>query len=146
MVETEHIDYLSLPSSSIQTIDELAILSCPQLCIINLPYNYLTDISAFHSCINLIKLDVSGNQVSTIYTKLHIILFCSIKIEVLPESDFWVSLKALKVLYLNGNLITNKECLLKLSSCPQLQILTLYDTPVSLLSNYRHITVNWLVK
>jgi hypothetical protein len=51
----------------------------------------------------------------------------------------------LKILYLNGNLIGSKGCILKLAGCPQLQVLTLHDTPVSLLSKYRHIAVNCIL-
>ena len=137
--------YLSLPSLSIHSIDELAILSCPKLCIINLSCNYITNITPLRSCVNLMKLDLSGNQVSRHYC-IYMILKFSLKMQVLPESRFWSGLKSLRILYLNGNLIANKECILKLGGSTQLQILTLYDTPVSLLSNYRHIAANWLVQ
>ena len=80
------------------------------------------------------------------HTWCHSLSLCYCQIEGLPDSSFWSSLTSLKILYLHGNLIKSKECLLNLSSSPQLQILTMYDNPVSFISNYRHIVVNWYNK
>lgn len=60
----------------------------------------------------------------------------------LPTSAFWQSLLSLRVLYLNGNVIGNKDNLINLNGCPKLHILTLYNTPLSLVKNYRHHVVN----
>lgn len=62
--DLDQVKYISLPSSSVQMIDDLSILSSSKLCVVNLPYNYISDLNPFHSCVNLIKLDVSGNQVN----------------------------------------------------------------------------------
>lgn len=51
----------------------------------------------------------------------------------------------LKVLYLHGNTISRLEYLKQLSYCPALEILTLYDSPISLKYNYRHHTVNSII-
>ena len=64
------------------------------------------------------------------------------QIERLPSSDFWSTLHSLRVLYLNGNAVNSRGCLASLNTCPQLHVLTLYDTPLVLMRNYRHHVVN----
>ena len=54
---------ISLKGCHVQAIDDIAILSCARLRICNLESCYISDISAFHGCVNLLKLDVSNNQV-----------------------------------------------------------------------------------
>lgn len=64
---------ISLSGRHIQAIDDIAILSCARLRICNLSACYVADIAPFYSCVNLLKLDVSDNQVgSTVLTHTHI--------------------------------------------------------------------------
>jgi len=65
----ERIVRISLPSSHIQALDEIALLSCTQLTICNLAGCYIRDISPFFGCINLLKLGLSNNQVCIPYPK-----------------------------------------------------------------------------
>ena len=51
-------------------------------------------------------------------------------------------MKKLKVLFLHNNPLGKLDFLNYLSKCENLEILTLYDTPLSLKNNYRHHTVN----
>ena len=51
-------------------------------------------------------------------------------------------MKELRVLFLHNNPLGKLEFLNNLSKCDNLEILTLYDTPLSLKNNYRHHTVN----
>ena len=60
----------------------------------------------------------------------------------LPPREFWSSLNSLRVLYLGGNAISGKVNLTSLNGCQQLHILTLHNTPLSLIKNYRHHVVN----
>ncbi len=48
----------------------------------------------------------------------------------------------LRILFLHSNPIGKLDYLKYLSSCPALEILTLYDSPISLRKNYRHHVVN----
>ena len=71
--------------------------------------------------------------------------FIILQICALPGSSFWSGLSNLRVLYLHGNQLIKRQCLMDLGSCPQLHILTAHNTPLSLDNSYRHIAVNWLV-
>ncbi|XP_018432362.1 PREDICTED: leucine-rich repeat and IQ domain-containing protein 3 [Nanorana parkeri] len=104
---------------------------CTSLKFCTLADNYITDISALQSCVHLVKLDLHGNQIQNI-----------------PGMEFWRHLKDLKLLYLHNNRIGNLSNVQSLSACPALLGLTLYDTPLSLQKNYRHIVVNsiWSLK
>jgi hypothetical protein len=51
-------------------------------------------------------------------------------------------MKKLRILFLHNNPVGKLEFLGFLSKCDNLEILTLYDTPLSLKNNYRHHTVN----
>ena len=64
------------------------------------------------------------------------------KIAELPNTKFWTELSNLKVLFLHNNPIGRLEYLKYLSASPTLEILTMYDTPMSLKLNYRHHVVN----
>ena len=68
--------------------------------------------------------------------------FFRFQIDKLPNKQFWASLKELRILYLHGNTISSKDCIRKLNGCPKLHLLTMYDTPLSLMKNYRHHVVN----
>lgn len=65
-----------------------------------------------------------------------------LQIEVFPPHDFWASLSSLRVLYLGGNVVSRREGLERLNGCPELHVLTLHETPLSLTKNYRHHVVN----
>ena len=60
----EHVLRVSLPRSGVQAVQDVALLSCPRLRICNLPHCFIRDLSAFYGCVNLLKLDLSNNQVS----------------------------------------------------------------------------------
>ena len=51
----------------VQILDEQAFLGCSNLRICNLSGGYLTDITALQACTNLLKLDLSDNQVFLLY-------------------------------------------------------------------------------
>lgn len=55
--------WLNVGGKHIRTIDETIIFSCDKLKICILSSNYISDITPFHSCINLVKLDLRDNQV-----------------------------------------------------------------------------------
>lgn len=153
-VELRDVRRISLSGSSVQTLDDIAILSCAFLRVCNLASCFLRDVSAFYGCSTLLKLDVSNNQVlqgrgkrgmrgDTDFTLPHNVMYFGFaQIGRLPSSDFWSSLHSLRVLYLNGNAVNSRGCLDSLNACPQLHILTLYDTPLVLVRNYRHHVVN----
>lgn len=54
----------------------------------------------------------------------------------------------LKLVYLHDNLLSSYDDVKYLSATPGLEVLTLYDTPLSLKKNYRHHVVNsvWTLK
>lgn len=60
---------ISLSGGSIQSIDHVDILLCVKLRLCNLGSCYVRDISAFYGCVNLLKLELSGNQVCSCYAE-----------------------------------------------------------------------------
>ena len=62
---TELYDVLriSLQGCRVQSLDEIALLSCTRLRICNVESSYISDMRPFFSCVNLLKLDLSNNQV-----------------------------------------------------------------------------------
>lgn len=100
-----------------------------KICILN--NNFLTKIDGLAACRQLVKLDLHGNQISTV-----------------PGIAFWSGLRQLKFLHLHDNPLGKYENLQNLGTCPNLIALTLYDTPISLKRNYRHHVVNsiWSLK
>jgi len=54
----------------------------------------------------------------------------------------------LKVLYLHDNLLSSYDDIKSLACTPVVEVLTLYDSPLSLKKNYRHHVVNsiWSLK
>lgn len=77
--ELEDVLRISLKGCHVQAIDDIAILSCARLRICNLESCYISDISAFHGCVNLLKLDVSNNQVDpSCYLHTHMATHMSI--------------------------------------------------------------------
>lgn len=61
--ELENVLRVSLPSGRVYSIDDMALLSCPRLRLCNLPDCFVNDMAAFYGCVNLLKLDLSNNQV-----------------------------------------------------------------------------------
>ena len=62
--ELESVLRVSLPNSRVQAIDDMALLSCTRLRICNLPNCFVSDMAAFYGCVNLLRLDLSNNQVT----------------------------------------------------------------------------------
>ncbi|KAK7504361.1 hypothetical protein BaRGS_00004227 [Batillaria attramentaria] len=104
---------------------------CTSLQICNLSNNFLTKIDALCTCQQLVKLDLHGNQLTSI-----------------PGPPFWSSLRKLRALNLHDNPLGKFETLQSLAACPKLAIMTLFDTPLFLKKNYRHHVVNsiWTLK
>ncbi|ELT97561.1 hypothetical protein CAPTEDRAFT_143173 [Capitella teleta] len=121
--------FVRLDHVRLRNVGELGI--CHQLTICVLSNNYITHFDALAPCVNLIKLDLHSNQISLV-----------------PLPDFWCRMHKLRLLHLHDNPIGGIENLHYLANCPQLNILTVYDTPLSLKRNYRHHTVNsvWSLK
>lgn len=63
------------------------------------------------------------------------------QISLVPLPDFWCRMHKLRLLHLHDNPIGGIENLHYLANCPQLNILTVYDTPLSLKRNYRYEVV-----
>ena len=61
--DLQEILRISLSGFHVQALDDMAILSCAKLRICNIGSCYLRDISAFYGCVNLLKLELSNNQV-----------------------------------------------------------------------------------
>lgn len=154
--ELQAVERIALRGHQICTLEEEAILSCVRLRICNLSRCYIQDIKAFYGSVNLLKLDLSDNEVSWYcsrdnsfachkhkhrYITLPPIL-PSLQISELPPVEFWLSLVSLQVLYLDGNLLNDRRILHEINGCPRLHILTLYNTPLSLTRGYRHRVVN----
>ncbi|XP_031430340.1 leucine-rich repeat and IQ domain-containing protein 3 isoform X2 [Clupea harengus] len=105
--------------------------SCLSLRICILADNFITNIAALSECAHLVKLDLSGNQITQ-----------------LPDVDFWKRFKKLQLLNLHDNNMSTRQHVIGLSGCPNLYALTLNDTPLSLRGSYRHCIVNslWSLK
>ncbi|XP_069837542.1 leucine-rich repeat and IQ domain-containing protein 3 isoform X2 [Dendropsophus ebraccatus] len=133
-----------------QLLKEVSVLeSCTALRSCTLANNYITDISPLRNCVQVIKLDLHGNQgkrrLKALNTQPKVAVFL---IQNLPGQEFWRQLTNLKLLYLHNNRIRSVDNVQSLSSCSNLTGLTLYDTPLSLQKSYRHIAVNsiWSLK
>ncbi|KAK3594593.1 hypothetical protein CHS0354_000386 [Potamilus streckersoni] len=98
---------------------------CVNLKICILSNNFITKFDGLAECKQLVKLDLHGNQITTV-----------------PGVTFWSGLRHLRFLHLHDNPIGKYDSLQSLSMCPHLVILTMYDTPLSLKRNYRHHVVN----
>ncbi|XP_073499998.1 leucine-rich repeat and IQ domain-containing protein 3 [Phyllobates terribilis] len=129
---TTELQKLVILNLSKQLLKEVEVLdSCSALRSCTLANNYLIDIAALRNCVQIVTLDLHGNQIQN-----------------LPDQEFWRQLKSLKLLYLHDNRIRSADNIESLSSCPNLAGVTLYDTPLSLQKSYRHIVVNsiWSLK
>ncbi|XP_072015382.1 uncharacterized protein [Amphiura filiformis] len=124
-----HVGLLNMTALKLMDLGEVGACSRLKVCI--MPGNYLTTFDVLANCRELVKLDLHSNQIST-----------------LPGPDFWDMLSKLKVVYLHNNSIGRLECLQNMSTSADLQVLTLYDTPISLKKSYRHHVVNsvWTLK
>ncbi|PIK37453.1 hypothetical protein BSL78_25709 [Apostichopus japonicus] len=118
-------DILQVQLSNMRLKDVGDIGFCRNLQYCSLPGNYITNFEALKTCESLVRLDLHDNQIST-----------------LPGPKFWQCLPELKILYLHNNSVGRLSCLQNLGSSPNLQILTLFDTPISLKKSYRHHVVN----
>lgn len=121
-----HIHYLNASDVPIIEIGDIGLLR--NLRILNLSENHLKHVDPLASLSRLMCLDLHGNQIID-----------------LPDTDFWVSLPELRVLYMHNNPIGKLDYLKNLSASESIEILTLYDTPMSLRKNYRHHVVNAIV-
>ncbi|XP_075038010.1 leucine-rich repeat and IQ domain-containing protein 3 [Mixophyes fleayi] len=129
---TKQLDELVILRLSKLLLKEVDLIQyCSSLTFCTLANNYITDITALRGCVHVIMLDLHGNQIQN-----------------LPGQEFWNVLKDLKLLYLHNNQIRMLDNVESLSYCSKLTGLTLYDTPLSLQKNYRHIVVNsiWSLK
>ncbi|XP_060685609.1 uncharacterized protein LOC132818569 [Hemiscyllium ocellatum] len=122
----DKIAVVNLSKHYLKNLGSLSLCCTLKICILS--RNYITKIDALANCRNLIKLDLHGNHIIN-----------------LPDEYFWTDLKCLQVLFLHDNIIGDIRNVKSLFSCPNLIILTLFDTPVSLLPNYRHHVVNGIL-
>nr|XP_002130149.1 uncharacterized protein LOC100176074 isoform X1 [Ciona intestinalis] len=123
------IEYIHLSHFHIRTLGHIQSCRHLRVCILN--NNYLTRFNALENCPHLVRLDLHSNQI----TKL-------------PDEGFWREMKSLQILNLHDNGIGKLDDIQSLCVCVNLVALTLYDTPLSLKTNYRHHTVNsiWSLK
>ncbi|XP_048457895.1 leucine-rich repeat and IQ domain-containing protein 3-like isoform X1 [Rhincodon typus] len=122
----DKIVVVNLSRHYLKNLGSLSLCSALKICILS--RNYITKIDALANCPNLIKLDLHGNHIIN-----------------LPDEYFWSDLKFLQVLFLHDNIIGDIRTVKSLFSCPSLVVLTLFDTPVSLVPNYRHHIVNGIL-
>lgn len=66
----------------------------------------------------------------------------------LPGVEFWTRLKKLQILLLHDNPLHSLRCVNRLSYCANLNVLTMFDSPLALRPFYRHHVVNtvWSLK
>ncbi|XP_071507820.1 uncharacterized protein [Diadema antillarum] len=104
---------------------------CLNLRVCNLASNYIKSFEGLAACRRLVKLDLHGNQINQ-----------------LPDEKFWSGMRELRMLYLHNNSISRLDYLQAMGAASNLQVLTLYDTPISLKMTYRHHVVNsvWSLK
>lgn len=60
----EDIDILNLPKRNIEMLENISLMLLTKLKVCNFANNFLADISPLRVCTQLVKLDVSNNQVS----------------------------------------------------------------------------------
>lgn len=127
--DLDEIQVVKLTHARLRNVGELGL--CHRLSICILSNNYITRFDALVSCVNLIKLDLHSNQIT-----------------MFPSGAFWMGMEKLQLLHLHDNPIGKIENLHYLGSAPNLSVLTLFDTPLSLKKNYRHHVVNsiWTLK
>ncbi|XP_038063508.1 uncharacterized protein LOC119734216 [Patiria miniata] len=123
------IHLVKLCSVHLMNLGQIQLLTRLKICI--LPGNYITGFVALANCAELVKLDLHSNQIST-----------------LPGPEFWRCLPNLKILHLHNNCIGKLDSLQHMGQAGGIQVLTMYDTPISLKKTYRHHVVNsiWSIK
>ncbi|GIQ88090.1 hypothetical protein KIPB_010262, partial [Kipferlia bialata] len=97
----------------------------PRLEFLFLGHNQLMSMMGVSLPQTLFKLDLSHNHISSLPSSLHL-----------------GKLKALRILLLHHNKFETLTSVSAVSDLPSLNMLTLYDTPVSSLPQYRHFLVN----
>eukprot|EP00794_Sanderia_malayensis_P016083 gene16083-17706_t len=124
-----HVHIVSYRSSRLNSVG--IIEKCRNLTICDLSCNFLQRMDSLIYCSRLVKLDVHQNQISE-----------------LPKKEFWSSLSELKIVYLHNNGVSKFDELRKIQAAPNLTMLTLHDTPISIRPHYRHFLVNsiWSLK
>ncbi|RNA33875.1 leucine-rich repeat and IQ domain-containing 3 [Brachionus plicatilis] len=127
-LENDYSKILFLNMTKIPLFEIGDLLICRNIVILNLSNNFLMNIEPLADCTNLVRLDLQNNQLSK-----------------LPSEEFWLRFYKLKILFLHNNHIGKLEYLKYISYCPSLEILTLFDSPISLKHNYRHHAVNSIV-
>ncbi|CAF1015372.1 unnamed protein product [Adineta steineri] len=121
---------LSLSKLKLNSISDIVQFQYIQIC--DLSSNFIEKIDdLLINCRQLIKLDLHSNRINK-----------------LPNEELWKEMLQLKILYLHDNLLSSYDDIKSLSNTPNLEVLTLYDTPISLKKNYRHHVVNsvWTLK
>ncbi|CAF4388392.1 unnamed protein product, partial [Adineta steineri] len=121
---------LSLSKLKLNSISDIVQFQYIQIC--DLSSNFIEKIDdLLMNCRQLIKLDLHSNRINK-----------------LPNEELWKEMLQLKILYLHDNLLSSYDDIKSLSNTPNLEVLTLYDTPISLKKNYRHHVVNsvWTLK
>jgi len=126
----EDVQIANLSRSKIYDIPA-SFLQLRNLTVCLLGNNRIMSINSILCCKHLVKLDLHGNQIET-----------------LPDRDHWSNMGKLQVLLLHDNLLSLFSCAFKLSGCPSLVALTMYDNPICVKKFYRHQIVNsiWSLK
>lgn len=73
--ELEYVQRISLGHCHVQALDDFDLLSCARLRVCNLESCYISDISSFYGCVNLLKLDLTNNQVKFHHLHQNIIIY-----------------------------------------------------------------------
>lgn len=63
--ELQAVERIEVRGYAVKTLQDEAILSCLRLRICNLSECYISDITPFYGSVNLLKLDLSDNQVGS---------------------------------------------------------------------------------
>ncbi|XP_041481364.1 leucine-rich repeat and IQ domain-containing protein 3-like [Lytechinus variegatus] len=124
-------DVLLIRLCGVHLRDVGAVGACMNLRVCNLAGNYIRSFEALSACRRLVKLDLHSNQINQ-----------------LPDERFWAEMNELRAVYLHDNSISRLDYLQAVGAAPNLQVMTLYDTPISLKMTYRHHVVNsvWSLK
>eukprot|EP00800_Vazella_pourtalesii_P021095 TRINITY_DN768_c0_g1_i5.p1 TRINITY_DN768_c0_g1~~TRINITY_DN768_c0_g1_i5.p1 ORF type:complete len:760 (+),score=131.50 TRINITY_DN768_c0_g1_i5:550-2829(+) len=119
----ESILFIDLSQQQLIDISQISLCWNLKICIFH--SNFVASLEPLASAPNLQTIDASSNRIKNI-----------------PGKSFWNRFAYLEVLYLHDNPIAQLESLGMLTGAPKLKIVTLFDTPLSLNNNYRHVAVN----
>ncbi|RDD38681.1 Leucine-rich repeat and IQ domain-containing protein 3 [Trichoplax sp. H2] len=122
-LKLDQAQYFNLRNRRLIEIGSLYL--CDNLTVCILANNFIRTFDALIYCNNLQMLDVHGNQIVNV-----------------PSVAFWSTLSKLSVMLLHDNGISSMSCVRKIANSPNLAILTLHNTPISLKPHYRHHVVN----